>query len=158
MLYYYLYLLVSCHGVRYARIFSGYNLLQISQLAVYNSSGVNVALKKTTSASPVLTGYKCKFYASGAVDGVLMAKDALDCSYKFYSSARTGNSWTVDLGSEHTITKVVYYNRLYNNYGRAVTYTLTLLNAASSVVCSCHTFTSALVQDLSLIPGMLFIF
>jgi len=149
-------LLVSCYGVRYARIDAGANRLQISQLAVYNTTGGNVALGMTTSASSAYASDPCPYYVSGPVDGVLMAKNFYSCVYKAYvSNAASGAYWLVDLGSSQTISKVVYYNRV--DYGsHANSYTLTLLDAASGLVCSCSTFTSDLIQDLALIAGMVY--
>ena len=153
-----MYLLVSCYGVRYARIDAGANYLQMSQLAVYNTSGSNVAKGKSTTASPVYSLATCTYYASAGVDGVLVAKTFTNCAYKTYVSADvTGDYWQVDLGSEQTINKVVYYNRAdSSSYTRALTYTLTLLNTANQSVCTTGTFTSSLIQDLTLIAGIPF--
>jgi len=146
---------VSCPGVRYARIDAGANYLQISQLAVYDTSGSNVALGMTTTASSVYTKDTCTYYASGAVDGVLVAKYFKTCTYKSYlSSSSSGAYWLVDLGSSQTISSVVYYNRADTGDNvRAATYTLSLLDAANGLVCSCSTFTTSLIQTLSLILG-----
>jgi len=145
----YLHELVSCPDIRYARIDAGVNYLQISELAVYNTTGVNVALGKNTSA-----GYMCTS-TRGPVDGVLQAKDFSVCYNEFYHGYDSSlDYWQVDLGSSHTISKVVYYNR--NAYTeRATTYTLTLRNPAGGIVCSSSTFTSDLIQDLTLTAGTL---
>ena len=83
-----------------------------------------------------------------------MAKDFNSCSYMEYHSANySGSFWKVDLGSSQTISQVVYYNRNANN-DRATSYTLTLLDAAGGTVCSCNSFTSDLIQDLSLLAGI----
>ena len=119
--------LVSCPDVRYARIDAGANYLQISQLAVYNTSGSNVALGKTVSATSVYTGDVCPYYISGPVDGVLAAKYFTSCSsYAYLGSASSGAYWQVELGSSQTITKVVYYNRADGGWNtRATTYNFT---------------------------------
>jgi len=146
---------VSCLGVRYARIDSGANYLQISQLAVYNVTGGNVAKYKNTIGSAALVS--CSYSTSGAVDGVLVAKAFLDCSYnKYHSFVTTGSYWQVDLGSSQTISKVVYYNRADSNFRtRATTYSLTLLDNSNKTMCMCNSFTSDFVQDLALTLGII---
>ena len=149
------YSLAIWYNVRYVRIDAGDNYLQISQLAVYNISGANAARGKSTVASYTYPYGPCNYSASGAVDGVLLAKDFEDCGYEAYVSfATSGAYWQVDLGSEQSVLKVVYYNRADRNLKyRSSTYSLSFFNAASDLIYYSNAFTTELNQSFTANAG-----
>jgi len=96
------------NGVRFVRVRAptqGDAWLQIAQLQVFDETGVNVALRKTASAS---SRYGGSSDPQTAVDG--------DASVRSYPSIFHGGQdardwWMVDLGQAYNIRRVVYYNR-----------------------------------------------
>lgn len=145
-----------CPNIRYARIDATSNYLQISQLAVYNIAGSNVALQKRTYASQVYVGDYCSYYPSGAVDGQLMAKVFYSCSSNitYLSASNTGAYWAVDLGSSESINKVVFYNRKDSGYNsRSSSYIVSLLDADNTTVCRSDALSTAFIQDVTLYNG-----
>ena len=94
-------------GVRYVEVLSanihdGY--LQISQLAIKDSKGVNIAKNMPATASSIWP----ETSPSSAVDGLEESRD----HPKGYISRGTMNEkFSVDLGADSDVSQVVYYNR-----------------------------------------------
>jgi hypothetical protein len=128
-------------AVRYVRIDAPIDWLQISQLAVFDATGTNLAFHKETHASPVFDEsiYGTQgviFSADGAVDGTLAAKTFSTpcdgCAY--HCNASSGCFWYVDLGGDYNISNVAYYSRL--EYDHSPGYVLTALDYVNRTLAS----------------------
>lgn len=132
--------------IRYITISTNNNYIQLSQLAVYSADNptVNIALGKSTSAINTSGGK-----SSDAVDGNLTSR-----KYPggYISTATTTESWTLDLGQEYPLSKIVYYNRGDCCQDRAISMTLTLKSSANITIWSGTPFTNDLVQTINIIP------
>jgi hypothetical protein len=102
------------------KIIATTSLLQISQVAVFDKTGINRALAGIATASSVgFATSGCVSSAAGAIDGILMNKNFMSCSVNTYSGyfisanavSNHGDWWQVDLGASYDITSIVYYNR-----------------------------------------------
>jgi len=104
------------HTARYVRVQQarkGDAWLQIAQLAVIDSNGVNVALGKSTSSGSQWPGTN----SAVTVDGDLRSRNH-NMAYHSYYNYSTGR-WehdgeaqvTINLGGDFDITRVVYFNR-----------------------------------------------
>ena len=127
---------------RYVKVFfppltSG--TIQISQLAVY-SGGINIAPSGTTSAANSLGDGN---YKDVPIDGVLSERDFPNI-YHSYENTVDGY-WLLDLGIEHVVDRIVYYNR--NGYTeRAIgmlidTYTSNYNNSLPNAIAPLKRFT-----------------
>ena len=86
---------------RYIKLTSN-TYIQMSQLKVI-SLGVNVAYQKpVTASSEIVPGM-----AKKAVDGNSAPRSFPD----IYQSAKESAWWQVDLGKDHVINEIVFYNR-----------------------------------------------
>ena len=117
--------------------------IQISQLAVYDSSNANVALNKSCSASSTYSGTAC----GNALDGTLANRNMPAI---FHSSNVAGDWFRVDLGADVTVTRVMYYNRLSFAIRAGGSY-LQLLDA-NQVVIAQRTLTSNAIQTFTFSP------
>jgi len=133
--------------IRYIRISTNNNYIQISQLAVYaaDNPSVNIAPGKNTGALNTAWGL-----SSNPIDGVL--NNRLTCGDSYCSSATASEAWVLDLLQEYPISKIVYYNRGDCCQDRAESMTLTLVSAANTVVWTGTPFTSDLIQTINIIP------
>ena len=148
--------------VRYVIIFSSNNYdayIQISQLAVYafvQGLSINVAKKSNLpnssdssthniyvrdEMSPELNRYR-------AVDGTLAARNPEE---RFYhsASAHGSNYWSLDLGQEYSVYKIVYYNRKDSLQNRANGMRLVLRNNNNTDIAS-YLFNSNLIQEFNI--------
>jgi hypothetical protein len=111
--------------------------IQITELLVLTSSGVNVALGKNCSASSTYSSTNaCNF----AVDGVT----TLGTSFFHSGSGSKGDWFKIDLGGNFPISKIVYYNR-NSNTNRASGSLLQLLDSDGRVFAQ-RTLTNNLMQ------------
>ena len=124
------------HGARKVRITKSGDYLQLSQVAVYNMYGVNIAeeMPCTSSNGFRWTNERGVSQCGYALDGHLGVRG--DPDYYYHSAGRSSNFWMVDLGSEIEVEKVVIYNRDKNNCcdGRLNGARLELLNNFDEVV------------------------
>ena len=129
--------------------------LQISQLAVYDTYGNNIALQGNASASSIWTGSlgsaTCVVSAASVIDGNLIGKDFNKCSADTYGVYHSGYSngdwWLLDLGATYDISRIVYYNRADNGLGyRARGCVIQGLDAQKNIVNSV-TLTSIAVRQ-----------
>ena len=131
---------VKCgHTARYVRIQGarkGDAWLQIAQLAVIDSNGVNVALGKPTTSGSQWPGT-----TSGViVDGDLRSRNH-NMQYHSYYNYSTGR-WehegeaavTINLGGDFDITRVVYFNRADCCQDRIIGAKVTLYNMNGAYV------------------------
>jgi hypothetical protein len=98
--------------IRYIKLFfpePNDGIIQISQLAVY-SNDINIAPNGTASAANLL-GYGSSI--ESPIDGNLISRE-FPLIYHSYEPSEFGY-WLLDLGSEYTVNKIVYYNRITNN-------------------------------------------
>ena len=145
------------------KVFSPNAVLQISQIAVYSTSGINLALGGTATASTTWDrpiGDTCVQSAAGAIDGKLLAKDFTLCtssSFGVYHSARNdGDWWLLDLGASYDVSRIVYYNRADNGWNtRAIGYIIEGLDAQSNIVASTTISSSAYVQQFQASTGII---
>jgi hypothetical protein len=118
----------------------GENCIQISQLAVFDNNGVNVALNKPTNGSS--PSYQPESNSGNAVDGVMAPRAYPKEYHSGVGPNSTGNPrncgdnyfWIVDLQQDYDITKVVYYNRSDCCSHRARGMKLKLLDASQNVI------------------------
>ena len=127
------------HGVKTIRI-ENYNqpnpsYIQIAELAAYNTAGQNVAYRKPTTASGNWPGYD----PWKAVDGRWN-------SFHTAPTIRETDYWEVDLGTEHTLTRIVYYNRNECCRERIIGQTMILYNRDRQVIKRFQFTNSDLVQ------------
>ena len=108
------YMIVLVSAVRYVRV-QGTTIvdhpLSISQIAVFDLNGNNIALSKTVVAT---SQYKyCK--PPNGIDGQLQSRspdDTTTCPiYLSDPSKETFSVWEVDLGRAYDIGKITFYNR-----------------------------------------------
>ena len=148
------------------------SILQISQVAVYDTLGINRALTGTASVS-VTPNFKintCVISAAAAIDGKLTNKNFGGCSNTtyngmFHSVYSAGDWWQVDLGASYSIASIVYYNRGDCCTERAIGNIIQGLDSQKNVVCSATMTTKDLVQmfqsttnTITSIYSILFIF
>ena len=118
----------------------GENCIQISQLAVIDKNGVNVALNKPTNGSS--PSYQKESNAGNAVDGVMAPRGYPKEYHSGVGPNSTGNPgncgdnyfWIVDLQQDYDITKVIYYNRSDCCSHRARGMKLKLLDESQNVI------------------------
>jgi hypothetical protein len=127
------------HGVKTIRI-ENYNqpnrsYIQIAELAAYNTAGHNVAYRKPTKASGNWPGYD----PWKGVDGRWN-------SFHTAPTIRETDYWEVDLGTEHTLTRIVYYNRNECCRERIIGQTMILYNRDRQVIKRFQFTNSDLVQ------------
>ena len=103
--------------------------LHLSQLAVYDVAGNNVARNQATLSSAAL--YHDSAPASIAVDGTLAPRPS--GGYWHGSTEKTA-FWQVTLAAPTTVSKIVFYNRSDCCTGRALSYILTLLDSSNRVI------------------------
>jgi len=122
----------------------------MSQLAVYDLDGTNIAERRPVTASPVSSVI---FLASYAVDGVLEARAQCE-GYRCYANRGYHSKefiafWEVDLGSMtgHDITHIGFYNRADLPYG-STGYELMALSNERELMCRWIIPTADLVQTL----------
>jgi hypothetical protein len=142
-----------CKSVRYVKVEAYTNYLQISQIAVYGTSGNNIALQGIASASSSYVNRPtgCVVSPAGAIDGKLIAKNFTKCStatFGIYNSRNsTGAYWQVDLGASYDVSSIVYYNRLDGGYNsRAIGYTIKGLDSSFNIQCEAVITTGDLIQ------------
>lgn len=116
---------------RYVTVKAGYDYIQIAQLAVYDNNGKNVALNKPTTSSGVYDTIDNNPDSSYAVDGKMANRPYPDI---YHSAGGEGSFWTVDLGKEYDITRIVYYNRSDCCDSRSQGMKIELLNSSRTVV------------------------
>ena len=156
LLYINMFIYIIGYNIRYVKILAPSDYLQISQIAVYGATGINLALAGTASASS--SGYPstgCISYPGGAIDGKLITKNFHKCSSTTYTGYyHSGNSggdwWQLDLGASYYITNVVYYNRVDCFSDRAIGNIIQFLNSQQNVV-SKAVLTSGVIQQFN--PG-----
>ncbi len=109
---------------------------------VFDTSGDNVALRKTTSAS---SRYAGNSNPETAVDG-----NAAPRSYPsiFHGAQPNNDFWMVDLGQNYNIRRVVYYNRRECCQNRMNGGLIQLLNAQQTVVAQ-RVMSAGLIQTFS---------
>ena len=144
---------------KYVRVNASSEYLQISQLAVYDINGINVAKNRKTSAAKVHQwdyNKTCihEYSADGPVDGILKPKDFTDCySLSYYSSSSNGSYWQVDLGHEYVIHRIDYFNRLDCCQEQAIGLTISLLDEKYQIFWLKTLLSASLNQTLFPHPG-----
>jgi hypothetical protein len=101
-------------AVRYVRVQGPISIdhpLSISQFAVFDLSGINIALSKS-----VVTTSQYKFCKpENAIDGSLESRSPDDTNtcpiYQSDPSKETFSVWEIDLGRAYDIGKISYFNR-----------------------------------------------
>ncbi len=133
---------------RFVKITSAANqYLQVSELAVWTSGGVNVAIgKPCTSSPPYESGSTCNW----AFQGVYSVKNYPN----IYHSAELGAFMQVDLGGNFNIVRVDYYNRGLVNAEFIIGARVELMDA-SSVVLATQTVTTTTPATTTASPGTL---
>jgi hypothetical protein len=100
--------------VKYVKVINPYytlnttkeRYLQISQLAVFDMSGMNVAVNRPVTASP---SFKGSADPKSAVDGKLLNRGWKEI---YHSAGQTGlEFWRVELAKPTLISRIEYYNR-----------------------------------------------
>jgi hypothetical protein len=104
------------------------NVIQISQIAVFDNRNVNVAQGKPTTAANKLAA-DCG--PERAVDGQLASRWH---PMEYHSTASGNDFWQVDFGREYPIKEVVYFNRADCCQSRATGMLLELLKADGNTV------------------------
>jgi hypothetical protein len=82
--------------------------LQISQIAVFDNRGQNVAFGRNTRAANTWANGRDGAVPSRAVDGQLRARSH---PFEYHSQCLPGDFWEVDFNREYPIRQVNYYNR-----------------------------------------------
>eukprot|EP01041_Mallomonas_annulata_P004001 gene4001-7971_t len=122
-------------NVRYIELVQTKNYLQISELAVYDYHGTNIAVNKSTTASTAFRGDFCSYDSANAVDGIARNKMFNNCSLHAYHSQSTYSTfWKLDLGSDSSVRSIVYYNRGDCCQERAIGATLNAYNSTNHLV------------------------
>jgi hypothetical protein len=118
------------NNVRFVRVLSAQgpdSWLQISQLVVRNGQGVNVALKKPTSASSIWPGTS----PATAVDGY---EGARAHPHEFHANGPNNQWWMVDLMTAQNVVQIRYYNRTDCCKHRIIGARVQLLNENKQVI------------------------
>jgi hypothetical protein len=126
---------------RFVRITSAANqLLQVAELAVWASNGVNVAVGKSCASIPPL-----RFFGE---DVCFQAFEEVDGGFRTFTSTSLGASIRVDLGADFAIERVEYYNRVDCCRDHIIGARVELLNANMVVIASYTITSNALVTPL----------
>lgn len=116
---------------RYIRIFAPSTYLQVAQLAVYGNGDpyTNLAYHKSTKTDKKGAYYRTD--PSRAVDGSRTSR-----RHPFSYHSLSSNQWLqVDLGKEHKIDRIEYYNRAVAQ-SRSKEYVLSVYDENFSIVCA----------------------
>ena len=105
--------------------------IQIAQLAVYDMTGANIAVGKTSSSANT---YSPQTIPERANDGTLSARPypLIYCS----SATKTNEYWMVDLNSVTAIKSIVFYNRQDCCWERSNGMLVEVLDGSQTVVWS----------------------
>ncbi len=115
-------------GIQYIRIVNSTQTvptyIQIGEVMAFDTNGINVAIGKQTSSSGDYPGTM----ASNAVDN--------NPNTAFYSAnmPKSSDFWEVNLGKEHALARVEYYNRPDCCQERIIGCTMILLNKNKEIV------------------------
>ena len=126
--------------IRYVKISTSSEVLQVAELAVWTSDNVNVALNKPCTASPHEGPASCE----NAFNGNYYAQEYPS----LYHSQDPGAFVQVDLGGNYAIDRIDYYNRAECCQARAVGSKVELLDDNSIVLARKEITSDALSTSL----------
>ena len=113
-------------GVRYIRIGNEKqpwaNYIQIGEIKAFNINNTNVALGKPTTSSGQWQGWTQRHLPSYGVD------NNPNTSFHTAHPPKRTDFWEVDLGKEHTLSRIEYHNRADCCQDRSIGCTMTLLD------------------------------
>jgi len=116
------------NGVRYVEVLQNGNTpLQISQLVVKDTNGINIAKNKPVTSSSF---YEMNF-PSTVVDGEERSRPYPEM---YYSDKNPGNKVTLDLKNDSDVSEVVYYNRLDCCLERSIGVKINLLDSQRNIL------------------------